>query len=122
MHEKQGRKLLFECENDFRKVIDQIGFRFGKMIIKDFNTILKFGRKPSVKASINSRQQRLADLSHTEQNQLSYMKMKNPNKNFFSSGAADFTISQPHTARNNAELLADRAYNQPSKLLSSQAA
>lgn len=43
MTEKQGKKLLFECENDFRNIVDKIFIQHGKLVIRDFQNLLKFG-------------------------------------------------------------------------------
>lgn len=41
--EKQGRKLLLECNSDFSDVIDKIYIQFGRLHIRDFENIMRFG-------------------------------------------------------------------------------
>jgi hypothetical protein len=43
MTEKQGKKLLAECDNDFKTVADKLEMRFGKLIIDNFENLLKYG-------------------------------------------------------------------------------
>ena len=41
--EKQGKKLLLECGSDFSEVIDKIYIQFGRLHIRDFENIMRFG-------------------------------------------------------------------------------
>ena len=43
MTEKQGKKLLFECNNDFKEVVDRVYVKGGKLVVEDFENLLKFG-------------------------------------------------------------------------------
>eukprot|EP00347_Sterkiella_histriomuscorum_P023394 403334801 len=43
MTEKQGKKLLQECENNFKSVLDRLFIQFGKLFVRDFDNLMKFG-------------------------------------------------------------------------------
>lgn len=43
---------MYECENDFRKIIDRVYIRFGRLIVKDFDNLLKFGN-PELRTTRN---------------------------------------------------------------------
>jgi len=53
MTEKQGKKLLLECENDYTRLVDRLRLRQGRVQVKDFDVLLKFGN-PEAKVAQQS--------------------------------------------------------------------
>ena len=43
MTEKQGKKILFECNNDFTELVSKLLIRKGRLMIDDFDNLMKFG-------------------------------------------------------------------------------
>jgi hypothetical protein len=41
--EKQAKKLLNECNSDFKSMVDLLTISFGRIHIKDLDRLLKFG-------------------------------------------------------------------------------
>lgn len=41
MFRQQGRKLMASCEESFTKLISMLDYKFGKLIIKDYETIMQ---------------------------------------------------------------------------------
>ena len=43
--EKQAKRLLNECNNDFKSLVDLLQIRNGRIEIRDLDNLLKFGIK-----------------------------------------------------------------------------
>ena len=43
MTAKQAKKLLTECEEDYTQIIERLRIKKDKLMIKDFDQLLKFG-------------------------------------------------------------------------------
>jgi hypothetical protein len=41
--EKQAKKLLNECNSEFRQMVDLLQIEYGRIHIRDLSNILKFG-------------------------------------------------------------------------------
>jgi hypothetical protein len=52
--EKQAKKLLAECNSDFKSMVDLLQISYGRIQIRDLDKLLKFGthsESPSFKSS-----------------------------------------------------------------------